>query len=91
MTTSQASSDAWMQERLAAWAGRRLSQFRVSEASLILDFRGLDDDYTAWLYADEFRSRRREPPPWSRDCGGQGGRRSWLCAHSSVGMSPQPR
>ena len=55
MTTSQASSDAWMQERLAAWAGRRLSQFRVSEASLSLDFWGLDDDYTAWLYADELQ------------------------------------
>lgn len=55
VTTSQASSDEWMQERLAAWAGRRLSQFRVSEASLILDFWELDDDYTAWLYADELQ------------------------------------
>jgi hypothetical protein len=44
-----------MQERLAAWPGRVLSQFRVTPISLILDFWELDDDCSAWLYAAELQ------------------------------------
>lgn len=47
--------DVWVQERLAGWTGRVLSQFRVSSVSLILDFWEVDDDFTAWLYADEIQ------------------------------------
>ena len=40
-------------ERLGAWVGRVLSQVRVSDVSLVLDFWELDDEFSAWLYADE--------------------------------------
>ena len=46
-------AEEWTQERLGAWVGRALSQVRVSAVSLVLDFWELDDDFSAWLYADE--------------------------------------
>lgn len=43
---------AWTGARLRTWVGRSLSQIRVSDVSLVLDFWELDDDYYAWIYAD---------------------------------------
>lgn len=48
----EATAEEWTQERLGAWVGRALTQVRVSAASLVLDFWELDDDCSAWLYAD---------------------------------------
>jgi len=44
-----------MQERLASWVGRVLTQVRVNAVSCVLDFWELDDNFSAWLYADEFQ------------------------------------
>jgi hypothetical protein len=52
---AQISSEEWMHERLAEWVGRVLTQVRVNAVSCILDFQELEDDFSAWLYADEFR------------------------------------
>jgi len=46
--------------------GRVLSQVRVSGVSLVLDFWELDDDISAWLYADEFEVRDPEVGPVGR-------------------------
>lgn len=51
-TATHPSAD-WVQDCLKSWADRELSQVRFSAVSLVLDFWGSGDDYSAWLYADK--------------------------------------